>query len=89
MNYLKEESLYPDDIDLDIEWYRSGQKKKEVTFIFKKNPESDKILWDQINTYWYENGQKKLEESWREKEEDRGGKLIFHKEWNEDGSVKE
>lgn len=38
---------------------------------------------DGLYTFWYENGQKLFERNFKD------GNLIFGKEWNEDGSVKE
>jgi len=56
------------------QWYENGQKMYEVNY---------KDGWkDGLYTSWYKNGQKLKEETYKD------GKLISHKEWNEDGSVK-
>ena len=55
-------------------WNENGQKKSEVTY---KDGEFDGLSMD-----WYENGQKSYETTWKD------GKVISHKRWNEDGSVR-
>jgi antitoxin component YwqK of YwqJK toxin-antitoxin module len=57
------------------EWYENGQKKSENIL---QNGERVGV-W----TKWYENGQKIFEITMKD------GEWISHKEWNEDGSVKE
>ena len=55
-------------------WNENGQKKSDVTY---KDGEFDGLSMD-----WYENGQKSYETTWKD------GKVISHKRWNEDGSVR-
>jgi antitoxin component YwqK of YwqJK toxin-antitoxin module len=60
---------------LSTSWFPNGQKSFEGTF---KDGEKDG-LW--TSWYEYDNGQKESEVTWK------NGKLIFIKEWTEDGSV--
>ena len=56
-------------------WYDNGNKSSKRTY---KDGE-----FDGLETYWHINGKKYRETTYTD------GKLIFEKEWNKDGSVKE
>jgi len=55
-------------------WYEDGQMKSKGSYDDGKR--------NGLVTEWYENGQKMAEGTYKD------GKLISHKKWNEDGSVK-
>jgi len=60
---------------LSTSWYENGQKKYEDNY---KNGKGVGF-----STSWYENGKKESEGTFKD------GKIIFRKDWNKDGSVKE
>ena len=55
-------------------WYENGQKQTEGT--------SKDGKFDGLVTAWFENGQKQIEVTFKI------GKVIYKKQWNKDGSVK-
>jgi antitoxin component YwqK of YwqJK toxin-antitoxin module len=68
--------VFDGEIDgFNTHWYENGQKSSEWNY---KDGKEDGLI-----TMWYENGQMKSEGTWKD------GNMISHKEWNEDGSVKE
>ena len=66
---------YEKEDGLWISWYENGQKLTEIPYQDGKE--------DGLHTFWYRNGQKGTEGTYKD------GEIIFKKEWNEDGSVKE
>jgi antitoxin component YwqK of YwqJK toxin-antitoxin module len=59
---------------LSTYWFENGKKELEQTW---KNGKKDGLF-----TWWYGNGKKESEGTWMD------DKIIYIKEWNEDGSVK-